>query len=313
MTLILALGNSEQVIQVSDRRLSWQGQVVEDESSKAGFLRCLNARLAFGFTGLAKYGEFRTRDWLLETLMAAGRPEGTAMEVLEGLRNRASETFRSHPALRGTRGSDKRLSIMFSGYLDSHSPPLAGFAILTNYQNFDTGQDESEAWAEFRLTFGSERRPGDGEPTLVQRVGNWHAMTRNDEGALRALLKDRKPSSAIVGKAVALIRQMADRPAAGGNVGKQLSVIQIPRDPLRPAESGYHSMGNSYTSYLADGVTLTPGGGWAHKDMLLRKLGPPGAPPVVLRKVGRNHPCPCGSGKKYKRCCREREAGFGRD
>ena len=21
-------------------------------------------------------------------------------------------------------------------------------------------------------------------------------------------------------------------------------------------------------------------------------------------KVGRNHPCPCGSGKKYKRCCR---------
>src|ERR1035438_6952822 len=49
-------------------------------------------------------------DWLLEALMAAGGPEGTAMEVLEGLRNRASETFRSHPALRGTRGSDKRLS-----------------------------------------------------------------------------------------------------------------------------------------------------------------------------------------------------------
>jgi hypothetical protein len=26
-------------------------------------------------------------------------------------------------------------------------------------------------------------------------------------------------------------------------------------------------------------------------------------PPVVRRKVGRNEPCPCGSGKKYKRCC----------
>ena len=22
-----------------------------------------------------------------------------------------------------------------------------------------------------------------------------------------------------------------------------------------------------------------------------------------VRKVGRNAPCPCGSGKKYKRCC----------
>ena len=27
------------------------------------------------------------------------------------------------------------------------------------------------------------------------------------------------------------------------------------------------------------------------------------SPPVVSHKVGRNAPCPCGSGKKYKRCC----------
>ena len=32
---------------------------------------------------------------------------------------------------------------------------------------------------------------------------------------------------------------------------------------------------------------------------------PPVAVPVVrdAPKVGRNHPCPCGSGKKYKKCC----------
>lgn len=24
---------------------------------------------------------------------------------------------------------------------------------------------------------------------------------------------------------------------------------------------------------------------------------------VIGKKVGRNYPCPCGSGKKYKRCC----------
>jgi uncharacterized protein YecA (UPF0149 family) len=30
-----------------------------------------------------------------------------------------------------------------------------------------------------------------------------------------------------------------------------------------------------------------------------------GHPPPALRliKVGRNAPCPCGSGKKYKKCC----------
>jgi tetratricopeptide (TPR) repeat protein len=26
-----------------------------------------------------------------------------------------------------------------------------------------------------------------------------------------------------------------------------------------------------------------------------------------VAKIGRNQPCPCGSGKKYKRCCREKD------
>ena len=25
--------------------------------------------------------------------------------------------------------------------------------------------------------------------------------------------------------------------------------------------------------------------------------------PVTVKKIGRNDPCPCGSGKKYKKCC----------
>ncbi len=34
---------------------------------------------------------------------------------------------------------------------------------------------------------------------------------------------------------------------------------------------------------------------------LERLLNPP--QPVQSSKVGRNDPCPCGSGKKYKKCC----------
>jgi len=36
------------------------------------------------------------------------------------------------------------------------------------------------------------------------------------------------------------------------------------------------------------------------------KQRPPGAIPQTIGptpKVGRNDPCPCGSGKKYKKCC----------
>ena len=34
---------------------------------------------------------------------------------------------------------------------------------------------------------------------------------------------------------------------------------------------------------------------------LQRLLSPPQA--KISEKVGRNDPCPCGSGKKYKKCC----------
>jgi uncharacterized protein YecA (UPF0149 family) len=29
------------------------------------------------------------------------------------------------------------------------------------------------------------------------------------------------------------------------------------------------------------------------------------------QKVGRNDPCPCGSGKKYKHCCLKKDQGKG--
>ena len=35
---------------------------------------------------------------------------------------------------------------------------------------------------------------------------------------------------------------------------------------------------------------------------LTRLLNPP-KPKIAEQKIGRNAPCPCGSGKKYKNCC----------
>jgi uncharacterized protein YecA (UPF0149 family) len=37
---------------------------------------------------------------------------------------------------------------------------------------------------------------------------------------------------------------------------------------------------------------------------------PPGAKPVTpSNRIGRNQPCPCGSGRKYKRCCMHGQSG----
>ncbi|OAN59537.1 YchJ family protein [Magnetospirillum moscoviense] len=41
------------------------------------------------------------------------------------------------------------------------------------------------------------------------------------------------------------------------------------------------------------------GGQWLYADGQMN----PKSSPVQAAKVGRNDPCPCGSGKKYKKCC----------
>lgn len=40
-----------------------------------------------------------------------------------------------------------------------------------------------------------------------------------------------------------------------------------------------------------------------NKWRLSQRQGPPKAPVKLHEKLGRNDPCPCGSGKKFKKCC----------
>ncbi len=50
-----------------------------------------------------------------------------------------------------------------------------------------------------------------------------------------------------------------------------------------------------------------------HKKELPTEDEPPLPPPVepvhVDKTPGRNDPCPCGSGKKYKKCCGKEKGG----
>ncbi|NMB42398.1 MAG: preprotein translocase subunit SecA [Firmicutes bacterium] len=50
-------------------------------------------------------------------------------------------------------------------------------------------------------------------------------------------------------------------------------------------------------------VTITSEGRGALEEARKKTASPPKRTPVTVKKVGRNEPCPCGSGKKYKRCC----------
>jgi len=63
-------------------------------------------------------------------------------------------------------------------------------------------------------------------------------------------------------------------------------------------------------SIITDAVAEMEGWSSFHREGALSKKPPgstppssPGAAPARSVKVGRNEPCPCGSGKKYKKCC----------
>ena len=254
MTFILSLGNREQFIQVSDRRLSWNGRLGEDESNKAGILLCKDARHIFGFTGLAKYDQFDTRRWLLNALYECCPPDYQINRIMSRLRDRATTDFQKRPVLKKLDPRIKRLSIMFSGYNYYSEPPLGAVGILTNFQDFQSGKDSTKAWDQFNMNYWSEVRPLDHEFTSIQRIGVWPAMNSDDEKELRAMLLDLKPFQFISDKAVSFVREMADRPKARGRIGKQLSVVVLQRDVTQHVLASYSSSKVAYKLYAPDEV-----------------------------------------------------------
>ncbi len=300
MTFILSLGNNKQVIQISDRRLSYNGRLVDDESNKCGVLFCLNARMAFGYTGLARFGDFNTPNWLLKALHDSALPDYTIGEILERLKNNATNTFMTNSALKSANKKFKRLSIMFSGYLNLDGYIKQGFAVLSNYQNFENNISSLEAYDEFSIHYSSARE-GVETPTLVQRVGNYSAMTDHDIDELRNLLLQNKPSSAIIGKAVSLVRDLADRSQSKGTIGKQLTSICIKSDMNFGVESNYYSEYEKRETYMPALVYLLPTQHMTVDNISIEPVDDD-TPSLSIPIVGRNQPCPCGSKKKYKHC-----------
>lgn len=136
MTIILSLGNNNQMIQISDRRLSCNGILEDDESNKSGIVICKNARMTFGYTGLAKWKKFSTMQWLLKALHDSATPDYTIGEILERLKQNATDTFNNHPELKYVDPIYKKLSVMFSGYFNIDGNLKQGCAIISNYHNF---------------------------------------------------------------------------------------------------------------------------------------------------------------------------------
>lgn len=119
-------------------------------------------------------------------------------------------------------------------------------------------------------------------------VATTHPDFRQKEYSAEALAES--------GKGVRWLRlQILDTaPVTGGGEGETVSFVayyEFQGVPYQLAETSYFRRHEDRLYYVE---------GTAHKPVGYRREGP---------KIGRNDPCPCGSGKKYKKCCGKNEQG----
>jgi hypothetical protein len=192
---------------------------------------------------------------------------------------------------------------MATGYLYHHQPPLGSLAIISNYQNIDTGILSSEAWEDFRCFFREETRPHSRNIALFFHVGTLPLIREADSAKVVELVRARKPAAAIVGKLVQIFRRAAECPQGGSVIGKQLMSMILPRDRGREVQCGYHSDVVRQETYLPDQVLVVSDKLHMNvTDVSVKPADPTTTPPLSGPKLRPGQLCWCNSGKKFKRC-----------
>jgi hypothetical protein len=190
MTLIVALVNRDQTLQVSDRRLSYfSARPPDDESDKAIYYKTGNGRFAVGYTGLAAAGSFRTHPWLVEQLGEVSEPEYLAGVALQRLRDRLDHVFKEKRVLRNLSRAQRRLTVVFSGFLEAGGTVRGANAVLSNFQDPQSGLDAGEAKDEFHLDLVADDGVTHEAFTLVRAFGAQGAITADELAGLEGCSK----------------------------------------------------------------------------------------------------------------------------
>lgn len=301
MTLILAMGNRQQVVLVSDRRLTRNGVLFEDESNKASVIFCKDARLAVAYTGLAQLGNFQTRRWLPEVLMDSAAPDFLMIPTIERFTERATRDLAN---INVSKPQDKHLSVVFAGYCYDETPPRCYCWLVSNFEWFGDQRPPELSADKFMVFYYRDKRPREENFDILLPAGVPNAVRQKDYESLHALLHENKPAQAIVGKGIDAIRTAAAS-ARDQLIGKQCNSIILPSNPEEQALFDYHSAKVATRHYLPSYINARGDGSGVYSiadGWFESRSADDHALVLSVPKVGRNHPCPCRSGLKYKKC-----------
>lgn len=303
MTLILCAANDEQVILVSDRRLTFNGQITEEEWNKSASLVLRDARLAVAFTGIAVAGTFNTRRWLAEAIMKSAAPDYSLESTLVRLRDRATRDFKKFKLADPMR---KRLSLVLAGYSYSVDARRCSCYLISNFQRFEDYRVKDVLKSdEFMLSWIREVSPSTDPIALIALAGFDKGVSEAETARLFDVLKKRKPAQALTEKAVDIVQEAARSSRSKGLVGQQCTSITLPSDPAAEATSRYHSATITETIFATSHIDARGGGSgvFVIDSPEIRYPDNAGNPTIAaVPKVGANWPCPCRSGRKYKKC-----------
>lgn len=303
MTLIISVGNSEYFVQCSDRRLSSNGKIVDDDANKSAILVTKNGRFAVGFSGLARSGSFDTQTWFTESLCSSASPSFDTKETIDRFTIAATSIFRSHPNIKTLNPVHKRLSIMFTGYLYHHEPPIGALALVSNFEDLDNKTALPEARDEFRAYFHLEPRPNPPRIKLFGRVG---AQTGNlysvDFNKAVDLAVDGRDAKFVEEKLVTYIRKVAAHPSTRNSIGNEIFSVVIPRDRSSAFSTNYYPLSAKPQIYFPNFIcAINNKKNFACMDIAISDADQLGAP-MSGPKLKPNQPCWCGSGVRYKEC-----------
>lgn len=315
MTISIALLTPHFMVMATDRRLSSSGTVIDDEEfDKTCLYFGSNARFVVSFTGIARYGDFNTHTWMVQSLNDAAPPDFSTEGLIERLRDKATATFQT-PQFRNLAPSERKLSILMAGYIYyPNGLYLPTFGVVSNYQRLEqtrvTHQDTfdllelvtyQDTFDCFEI-FSGALRPE--QQCTIFAIGD---ESRLDSELVARLVRDAsKLSPDIVAlRLVHIIRRARTDKSGFSSIGSQVTSSIIPANPSEFVRSAYHSAVLQQSYFMP--AFVGPDKGYFMLSASMSSADDD-APPILIPVVGRNKLCPCGSGKRYKYCHRKQRS-----
>lgn len=302
MTLILAGLSAPNSLVLSDRRLSGRGGRQDDEYNKMNVLFTADAKAVIAFTGLARWKDFDTSEFISNTLVDNAEPDRQLEPMRDRLVSALEDRLRS---LRLPR-ADKRLSVVVTGYRYVEDDPSLDYytaeGVLWRISNFESGDShQPEAQDSFEIEEIPPRKVDTKQPYGFIASGTTSGLVRAQVEKLELLLHERRPAKALATKALEVGIEAAKSPASDSRVGTSWSAAVIPIDPMASIWIQYYADSPRTQHFNPNLIDASAGEQpvLALNGMMVETRSPhahgfPG--------TARNAPCPCGSGMKYKRC-----------